>query len=77
MIFFMKSKFGKFYRLEFCSKFFSYSSQTSLWCPMVADLTVGKCTVGCLTNLTVFVCGKTRNTYYHKLYTTGGLWLFD
>ena len=29
MILFMKSKFGKFYRIEFCTEFFSYSSQTS------------------------------------------------
>ena len=45
-------KFGKFYRLEFCTEFFSYSSQTSSWCPMVADPTVGEYMVGGLTNLT-------------------------
>ena len=49
---FMKSKFGIFYRLEFCTEFFSFSSQTSSWFPMVADPTVGKYTVGCLTDLT-------------------------
>ena len=45
-IFFMKSKFGNFYRLEFCTEFFSYSSQTSSWCPMVADPTIVKYMVG-------------------------------
>ena len=47
MIFFMKSKFGKFYRLEYCTDFFSYSSQTSSWYQTqllantcLADLTV-------------------------------------
>ena len=51
-------KFGIFYRLEFCTEFFSYSSQTSSWCPIVADPTVGKYTVGCVTILTgsVSVC---------------------
>ena len=46
----IKYKFGKFYRLEFCTEFFSYSSQTSSWCPMVADPTVDKYMIGCLTN---------------------------
>ena len=62
----MKSKFGKKYRLEFCTDFFSYSSQTSSWCLMVADPTVGKYMVGCLTNLTVllvFVCERKQEIH--------------